>query len=105
MYSSHCLEHMHDPVDALARWWRLVMSSGFLIIVVPDEIKRQRTRFQVQADETGEPTGVVSFRRMSPDTRISMPPSVRVVTIRAADAEPVDDRVAESEEATTENDS
>ena len=37
VYSSHCLEHMHDPVDALARWWRLVMSSGFLIIVVPDE--------------------------------------------------------------------
>ena len=42
---------------------------------------------------------------MSPDTRISMPPSVRAQTIRAADAEPVDDRVAGSDKATIDNDS
>ncbi len=74
------------------------------IIVVPDEIKRQRTRFQVRADET-EPAAVVSFRRMSPDTRISMPLSVRIRTIRVADAEPEGDRVAGATEATADNDS
>ncbi|MFW8565566.1 methyltransferase domain-containing protein [Orrella sp. 11846] len=37
VHSSHCLEHMPDPADALVRWWRLVKPGGYLIIVVPDE--------------------------------------------------------------------
>lgn len=37
VHSSHCLEHMHDPVAALAQWWSLVKPGGFLILVVPDE--------------------------------------------------------------------
>lgn len=37
VHSSHCLEHMHDPVDALRRWWKLVKSGGYLVVVVPDE--------------------------------------------------------------------
>lgn len=37
VYSSHCLEHMNHPRDALARWWKLVKHGGYLIVVVPDE--------------------------------------------------------------------
>jgi SAM-dependent methyltransferase len=37
VFSSHCLEHMLDPWDALARWWRLVKPNGHLIVIVPDE--------------------------------------------------------------------
>lgn len=37
VHSSHSLEHMHDPVDAIARWWKLVKPGGYLIVVVPDE--------------------------------------------------------------------
>jgi len=37
VHSSHCLEHMHDPVDALRRWWKLVRPGGHMVIVVPDE--------------------------------------------------------------------
>jgi SAM-dependent methyltransferase len=37
VHSSHCLEHMHHPRDALAQWWGLVRPGGFLITVVPDE--------------------------------------------------------------------
>jgi SAM-dependent methyltransferase len=37
VHSSHCLEHMHQPVDAIHRWWKLVKQGGYLIIVVPDE--------------------------------------------------------------------
>lgn len=37
VFSSHCLEHMVDPVDALARWWKLVRPRGHLILLVPDE--------------------------------------------------------------------
>src|ERR1019366_4206150 len=37
VYSSHCLEHMRDPVAALRSWFALLRPSGFLVIVVPDE--------------------------------------------------------------------
>ena len=37
VYSSHCLEHMHEPVASLANWWSLVRPGGHLILVVPDE--------------------------------------------------------------------
>jgi SAM-dependent methyltransferase len=37
VHSSHCLEHMRDPVAALAEWWALLKVGGFLVLVVPDE--------------------------------------------------------------------
>ena len=37
VHSNHSLEHMLDPVQALHRWWSLVKSGGFMIVVVPDE--------------------------------------------------------------------
>lgn len=35
VYSSHCLEHLADPVTAVRNWWRILKPGGFLIIVVP----------------------------------------------------------------------
>src|SRR4051812_39317944 len=37
VYSSHCLEHMREPVKALSGWWSLVKPGGVLMVVVPDE--------------------------------------------------------------------
>jgi SAM-dependent methyltransferase len=37
VYSSHCLEHLHDPHRAVTRWWEVLRDSGYLLIVVPDE--------------------------------------------------------------------
>src|SRR5215472_3075470 len=37
VYSSHCLEHMHDPKSTILEWWKLVKQGGFLFILVPDE--------------------------------------------------------------------
>jgi SAM-dependent methyltransferase len=37
VFSSHCLEHMHDPAEALQGWWELVKPGGHLIFIVPDE--------------------------------------------------------------------
>lgn len=37
VYSSHCLEHMHDPRSALREWWQLVRPGGHLFFIVPDE--------------------------------------------------------------------
>lgn len=37
VYSSHCLEHMHEPQRSLANWWSLVKPGGVLFVIVPDE--------------------------------------------------------------------
>lgn len=37
VFSSHCLEHMSNPKDAIFRWFSLVKPGGRLIIIVPDE--------------------------------------------------------------------
>ncbi len=37
VHSSHCLEHMHDPITALKEWWELVKPGGFMVTVVPHE--------------------------------------------------------------------
>lgn len=37
VHSSHCLEHMRSPKDALMKWWALVEVGGYLVTVVPDE--------------------------------------------------------------------
>jgi SAM-dependent methyltransferase len=37
VYSSHTLEHVRDPVETLANWWRILKPGGYLIVAVPDE--------------------------------------------------------------------
>jgi SAM-dependent methyltransferase len=37
VFSSHCLEHMHKPKEALLEWWKLVRLGGHLFFIVPDE--------------------------------------------------------------------
>ena len=37
VHSSHCLEHLVDPVEGLASWFRVIKPGGFLVVTVPDE--------------------------------------------------------------------
>lgn len=37
VHSSHCLEHLVDPLEGLRNWLRVVREGGYLIITVPDE--------------------------------------------------------------------
>lgn len=36
VYSSHCLEHLGDPLAALRRWTEVVRPGGLLYLAVPD---------------------------------------------------------------------
>jgi SAM-dependent methyltransferase len=37
VFSSHCLEHMKVPREAILEWWKLVRLGGHLFFIVPDE--------------------------------------------------------------------
>jgi SAM-dependent methyltransferase len=37
VFSSHCLEHMLNPYEAIQEWWKLVKENGYMYIAVPDE--------------------------------------------------------------------
>ena len=37
VHSSHCLEHLPAPAEALQEWWKLVKPGGYLVLVVPHE--------------------------------------------------------------------
>jgi SAM-dependent methyltransferase len=37
VFSSHCLEHMRNPREAIQDWWKLVRPGGHLFFIVPDE--------------------------------------------------------------------
>jgi SAM-dependent methyltransferase len=37
VHSSHCLEHMRDPREALHHWLRVLKPGGHLIVIIPDE--------------------------------------------------------------------
>lgn len=37
VHSSHCLEHMRDPKEALHHWLRVLKPNGHLVVMIPDE--------------------------------------------------------------------
>src|ERR1700761_2813413 len=37
VHSSHCLEHLHDPIVGLQNWFRILRRGGALIVTIPDE--------------------------------------------------------------------
>lgn len=45
VHSSHCLEHMRDPEEALRNWFRVLKPNGHLVCTVPDEDLYEQGRF------------------------------------------------------------
>ena len=37
VHSSHCLEHLRDPGEALGNWVRVTKPGGYVVVTVPDE--------------------------------------------------------------------
>lgn len=45
VHSSHCLEHLNDPVEGLKNWIRVLKPNGYLIVTVPDEDMYEQGKF------------------------------------------------------------
>src|SRR6478609_9387966 len=37
IHSSHCLEHMRDPYEAMQHWLRVLKPGGHMVVMIPDE--------------------------------------------------------------------
>jgi SAM-dependent methyltransferase len=37
VHSSHCLEHLQDPLEGLRNWLRITKPGGYVVVLVPDE--------------------------------------------------------------------
>jgi SAM-dependent methyltransferase len=48
VFSSHCLEHVHDPQEALQNWFRILKPGGHLIVAIPDEDLYEQNVFPSQ---------------------------------------------------------
>ena len=45
VFSSHCLEHLPEPILAFQRWWDLVRPGGHMVISVPDWFLYEQQKF------------------------------------------------------------
>jgi SAM-dependent methyltransferase len=45
VHSSHCLEHLKDPVQGLSNWFRILKPGGHLVVTVPEEDLYEQGRF------------------------------------------------------------
>ena len=62
VFSSHCLEHMHDPRAALREWWQLVRPGGVLFFLVPDEDLYEQGVFPSRFNDDHKATFTISKR-------------------------------------------
>jgi SAM-dependent methyltransferase len=63
VYSSHCLEHMHDPRSTLLNWWSLVKPGGHLFVIVPDEDLYEQGVFPSRFNADHKHTFTISKKR------------------------------------------
>ncbi len=45
IHSSHCLEHLRDPAEALLNWMRILRPGGHLVLTMPDEDLYEQGQF------------------------------------------------------------
>ncbi len=45
VYSSHTLEHMVDPVEAIRSWWRVLKPGGYLLLYIPHRDLYEKKEF------------------------------------------------------------
>ena len=63
VFSSHCLEHMHNPQSALLEWYQLVKSGGYLFFIVPDEDLYEQGVFPSRFNSDHKATFTISKTR------------------------------------------
>lgn len=84
VYSSHTLEHVHNPLEALLNWWRILKFNGHLVVMIPEEDLYEQSiwppawnddhkrTFAIHRDKSWSPqtTNVLDLVRHLPDHKL-----------------------------------
>jgi len=70
--SSHCLEHLVDPVKALQNWIRIVKSGGYLIFTVPEEDLYEMGKFPSRFNSDHKYTFTINKKKSWCDSSINI---------------------------------
>lgn len=63
VHSSHCLEHLIDPLEGLKNWMRVTKGGGHVIVTVPDEDMYEQGRFPSDFNKDHKHTFTILKRR------------------------------------------
>lgn len=63
VFSSHCLEHMHEPQKAVKEWFSVLKPGGFLFVLVPDEDLYEQGNFPSRYNEDHKWTFTISKQK------------------------------------------
>lgn len=94
LYSSHCLEHMPRPEEALLNWWRLIKHGGHMVILVPDEDAYEQNVWpSTFNDEHCHSFTIYKDRSWAPSSRnlgqmVAALPYVKVLSAQIVDQRP-----------------
>jgi SAM-dependent methyltransferase len=97
--SSHCLEHLADPISALLEWRRVVKKDGHLLILVPDfsktfDHKRPVTKIEhlltdhierVGEDDLTHLDEILALHDLKRDLQAGTPAQIRERSLRNAE--------------------
>lgn len=72
VYSSHCLEHMHQPKETIMDWWKLVKQGGYLFFSVPDEDLYEQGVFPSRFNPDHKATFTISKHKSWSDRSINV---------------------------------
>jgi SAM-dependent methyltransferase len=84
LYSSHCLEHLRDPVEALRNWLRAVKPGGHLVVDVPDEDLYEQGNWPSKFNSDHKMTFTLSKRTSWSPVSVNVLDLVREVSDQAA---------------------
>lgn len=68
VHSSHCLEHLQDPVTAIVNWFRVIKPGGWLILLLPHRDLYEKSRRKPSAWNTDHKFFYLPDRDETPDT-------------------------------------
>ena len=74
VHSSHSLEHMTDPFEALKNWIRITKPGGYIIVTVPDEVMYEKEVWPSMYNDDHK----FSFTNKQPS---KLPNSINVLTL------------------------
>lgn len=66
VYSSHCLEHMHDPKIALTNWIRVTKSGGYIVFCIPHEVYYEKYNWPSRFNSDHKTSWAMEFKSNLP---------------------------------------